>query len=361
MTQAKEHLISENTPCHNDDCKPTRGEETKEEFDHDVVCAEVDPLYTEGNISATTSTDNVGAEKRSPLRPRKLPVTPRTIPLHQVRVHVYDLFDQDCIADMGIAKLNLGRTLSSLNDTTLENMEMGFFHAGVEVCDVEYSFGYCEYGTGVYSCIPRGSPGYTFRCTIDMPHTTMDRLQIEKAIRKLAREWQGHKYSVIERNCCDFTNEVCVVLGVGACPAWVNALANSFVPLARGAREVSKIPTQISTSTRSIAWKPIPIKVSKISEREVSSPATLNTREERNDREDRTTTMSGDGTTSTLQPSQHMRQLSTNASPGPISKLKELTNSWSMEEVSSCFFCYQDDFEEAGLDDSVHSGKSCAV
>ena len=56
-------------------------------------------------------------------------------PVHgyPVRVHVYDLLDQECSADLGVGKWNLGRSLSSLNDTTLNNMSLGFFHAAVEV------------------------------------------------------------------------------------------------------------------------------------------------------------------------------------------------------------------------------------
>lgn len=371
MTQPKENQIPENAPSHEslesklNTHEPLQDEEYEKVSHEDAVGDNVDSHSTERE-AVEYSDVQVQKDKntgKAAERHGNFQVPPRSTPSYSVRVHVYDLFDEDCVADMGIAKLNLGKTLSSLNDTTLENMEMGFFHAGVEVCDVEYSFGYCEYGTGVYSCIPRGSPGYTYRCTIDMPHTVMDKLQIEKAIRRLAREWQGHKYSVIERNCCDFTTEVCVVLGVGPCPAWVNALATSFAPLARGAAAVSKIPTQISSTTRSIAWKPTPLNLKKNHEAGVESEDNDSHLERGCFEADNTyTTAENDSHTTTSAPRpSHTRQLSSNTLPGPISKWKEMTNSWKVDEFSSCFFCYQDDFEESGIDDSVHSDKSCRV
>ena len=58
--------------------------------------------------------------------------------------------------------------------------------------------------------------------------------------------------SLIERNCCTFSNELAIGLGVGECPAWINNMANTFVPLARGASAVSDFPRRISRSTSDI-------------------------------------------------------------------------------------------------------------
>ena len=104
---------------------------------------------------------------------------------------------QECTADVGVARWNIGKTLSSLNDSTLNSMEMGFFHAGLEVCNVEYSYGWCEQGTGVYSCLPKASPGYTYRTTIELGRTLMTRKQIETVIRRMVREWPGTAYRCV--------------------------------------------------------------------------------------------------------------------------------------------------------------------
>ena len=96
------------------------------------------------------------------------------------------------------------------------------------------------------------SPGYTYRTSIDMGYSPLTRIEIDRAIRAMVKEWQGSKYSLIEANCCDFTNELCVALGVGDVPQWVNALANSFVPLARGAAAVTSFPSRIQRSISDI-------------------------------------------------------------------------------------------------------------
>ena len=44
--------------------------------------------------------------------------------------------------------------------------------------DLEWSFGCCEKGTGVYSCKPRDNPMYTYRETITLGATTFSDYQV---------------------------------------------------------------------------------------------------------------------------------------------------------------------------------------
>ena len=52
-----------------------------------------------------------------------------------------------------------------------------------QIDGVEYSFGWCDEGTGVYSCTPAESPGYHYRATVEMGHTTLARSQARPSRR----------------------------------------------------------------------------------------------------------------------------------------------------------------------------------
>ena len=125
--------------------------------------------------------------------------------------------------------VNVGENLISLNDSTL-SLNFGVFHAGVEIDGVEYSFGWCEDGTGVYSCTPKDSPGYHFRTTVEMGDCVLTRAQINQLLSRMVKEWTGPSYSTLGRNCCTFSNELCVGLRVGEIPPWINNLASTFAP-----------------------------------------------------------------------------------------------------------------------------------
>ncbi|KAJ8613228.1 hypothetical protein CTAYLR_004519 [Chrysophaeum taylorii] len=138
-----------------------------------------------------------------------------------VRLNVYDL------ADIGVC-IDLSEALSSLNKRTLGMWEVGIFHAGVEISGVEYSFGYCEYGTGVYACEPRQAGGATFRTSIKMGRARYTARMVEARLAAMAATWSGASYSLIHKNCCHFCDALCESLGVGNAPAWVNGLAQTL-------------------------------------------------------------------------------------------------------------------------------------
>ena len=46
----------------------------------------------------------------------------------------------------------------------------------------EWSFGYCERGTGVYSCNPRDNPMYSFRETVTLGATTLSDSEVSAVL-----------------------------------------------------------------------------------------------------------------------------------------------------------------------------------
>ena len=64
---------------------------------------------------------------------------------------------------------------------TVNNMTRdigGVFHGAVEISGKEWSFGFCENGSGVYACLPKLNSAYTYRETIEMGKTDVGIKQV---------------------------------------------------------------------------------------------------------------------------------------------------------------------------------------
>ncbi|KAI8471534.1 MAG: PPPDE putative peptidase domain-containing protein [Monoraphidium minutum] len=101
----------------------------------------------------------------------------------------------------------------------------GIFHGAVVIGDIEYSFGYCESGSGVYHIKAKQNPMYTFRETLSLGSTTLDHAQIMAIIRRMRAEWLGPSYDLLSRNCCHFCDVLASELCVTPVPAWLNRFA----------------------------------------------------------------------------------------------------------------------------------------
>ncbi|CAJ2666511.1 unnamed protein product [Trifolium pratense] len=93
--------------------------------------------------------------------------------------------------------------------------------------DDEWSFGYCEQGTGVFSCPSGQNPMYTFRESIVLGKTDFSIFKVNQIIRELSREWPGNSYDLLAKNCNHFCDEFCERLAVPKLPGWVNRFANA--------------------------------------------------------------------------------------------------------------------------------------
>ncbi|KAL1531395.1 deSI-like protein isoform X1 [Salvia divinorum] len=93
--------------------------------------------------------------------------------------------------------------------------------------DEEWSFGFCEHGTGVFHCPSMQNPMYTYRESIKLGETTHSVSIINQIIRELSREWPGESYDLLAKNCNHFCDKFCERLGVSKLPGWVNRFANA--------------------------------------------------------------------------------------------------------------------------------------
>lgn len=124
-----------------------------------------------------------------------LVVIPGAMPVDVV-LNVYDLMDQTPIC-------------------------CGLFHTGVEILGVEYSF---AQGAGVYECAPRSAPDAKFREALVLGSVASTQVA-RAALDRLRPDFPGSAYSLIFRNCNDFSNAYVKALLGRDIPGHINRLA----------------------------------------------------------------------------------------------------------------------------------------
>lgn len=101
----------------------------------------------------------------------------------------------------------------------------GAYHAAVEIYDMEWSFGEISEGTGVFWCEPRQCSMHEYYKTVELGTTRKPRQKVDQILNELKHEWQGVDYDLLRKNCCHFSNEFAILLGVDPLPDWVLNLA----------------------------------------------------------------------------------------------------------------------------------------
>ncbi|XP_011038376.1 PREDICTED: uncharacterized protein LOC105135271 [Populus euphratica] len=139
----------------------------------------------------------------------------------EVILHVYD------VTNSGSEKTN--NTILNINKIFKDTIGLGgIFHSAIQVYgEDEWSFGFCEHGTGVFSCPSGKNPMYTYRERIVLGKTSFSIFKVNQILRELSREWPGSDYDLLAKNCNHFCDEFCERLGVPKLPGWVNRFANA--------------------------------------------------------------------------------------------------------------------------------------
>ncbi|CAL5360719.1 unnamed protein product [Camellia sinensis] len=91
---------------------------------------------------------------------------------------------------------------------------------------MEYGFGAHDFPvSGVFEVEPKSCPGFIFRCSIPLGHTSMPPYEFRTFIESVASEYHGNTYHLISKNCNHFTNDIAWRLTSKHIPGWVNRLA----------------------------------------------------------------------------------------------------------------------------------------
>ncbi|KAH9326699.1 hypothetical protein KI387_006877, partial [Taxus chinensis] len=140
--------------------------------------------------------------------------------MSEVVLHIYD------VTNSPSTKTN--NVIVQLNKIMKDGIGIGgIFHSAVEIYGEEWSFGYCENGTGVFNCPPKKNPMYTYRESIVLGKTNMSTYAVTQILTELSREWHGYTYDLLSKNCNHFCDKFCEALGVQKLPAWVNRFAHA--------------------------------------------------------------------------------------------------------------------------------------
>ncbi|KAI9084140.1 hypothetical protein K1719_033811 [Acacia pycnantha] len=139
----------------------------------------------------------------------------------EVILHIYDVTNS--------GSENTNSAIVQINKIFKDGIGLGgVFHSAVQVNgEDEWSFGFCEQGTGVFSCPSMKNPMYTYRESIVLGVTDCSVLKVNQILRELSREWPGISYDLLSKNCNHFCDEFSERLGVPKIPGWVNMFANA--------------------------------------------------------------------------------------------------------------------------------------
>lgn len=189
-----------------------------------------------------------------------------------VKIHVYDLIAKDVVYPLTIANSSIipdcnfpiGQCFNILNDG-MHVLGTGAYHVGVEVNGIEYAYGSNTIPnmSGIFTCLPKCSPGYQYRTTIDfgkrdtvvkkwiplpdpkyvnntkMKHNNIPCIykEIETfqdgsiIMQNMSDEYMGIDYDLLRRNCCTFAYDASIRLGIQHkdIPNWFLSLCQNLV------------------------------------------------------------------------------------------------------------------------------------
>ncbi|EKF30630.1 hypothetical protein MOQ_005554 [Trypanosoma cruzi marinkellei] len=97
--------------------------------------------------------------------------------------------------------------LTEANDF-LYHAGIGLHHTGVEVYGMEFAFGRCDEGSGVFEVAPKYSPPHIFRKQLVLGVTQLSQqevLDLVKEFKENERQWSGRAYHVVQNNCNHFS------------------------------------------------------------------------------------------------------------------------------------------------------------
>ena len=121
----------------------------------------------------------------------------------------------------------------------------GIYHVGLEIAGIEWSYGYCESGSGIFAVEPRKCSLGPFHEQVSLGESNVSVDDVIRVLHKLRQDWMGADYNILSRNCVTFTQELIQQLSLGAnLPAYATAMSGlgaavSSVPHKRRKVDVS--------------------------------------------------------------------------------------------------------------------------
>ncbi|CAE7499925.1 unnamed protein product [Symbiodinium microadriaticum] len=115
---------------------------------------------------------------------------------HTVKLHIYDL-----------------PGLAPILNTCLKGI-LGIYRTGVQVHGREWSFS----SNGIVECCPGGCAYPLYRESVNLGTTSLSEDEVKMLLHRFDSAWVASEYHCIRRNCSDFSEALCVALGVARPP-----------------------------------------------------------------------------------------------------------------------------------------------
>eukprot|EP00382_Lankesteria_abbotti_P004263 CAMPEP_0113848134 /NCGR_PEP_ID=MMETSP0372-20130328/2288_1 /TAXON_ID=340204 /ORGANISM="Lankesteria abbotti" /LENGTH=204 /DNA_ID=CAMNT_0000817543 /DNA_START=106 /DNA_END=720 /DNA_ORIENTATION=- /assembly_acc=CAM_ASM_000359 len=148
---------------------------------------------------------------------------------------------------------DLDNLASSINKYA-RNWSTGAFHAGVEVYGEEFAFGATHDPSwpGIVRCVPKEHPMHVYRETVNMGMTSLTCDQVAFLVDNvLQAEWPGTSYHLLRKNCINFADQFCCLLGVGSVPLWIK---NLQLTASRAAEKIENTAIQMQQLDEKIGF-----------------------------------------------------------------------------------------------------------
>jgi len=168
----------------------------------DALAPKHDNYRTCEQVRTLRAGPHVSGDPRAAIKTARTPVF----------LHVYDVGHSSCISTFNRAsELAVG----------------GVFHGAIQIFGKEYSFGGSKANqSGIFACNPTRCPMHTYRESVYLGDCYLPRGAVKAILNSMVSKWMGPTYDMLRKNCCTFSNEFAIELGVGEIPRWTHRLAN---------------------------------------------------------------------------------------------------------------------------------------
>lgn len=133
----------------------------------------------------------------------------------------------------------------------------GLYHVGVEVCGVEWSYGYCDKGSGVFAVAPTECSLGPLKESAYLGSTNLCVSEIIHILHDMRTVWIGEDYSILNRNCVTFSREFLTLLSPTLkLPKYVTAMVDIGVSVGsiREIKPLSKAEL-FGSPEKEVMWK----------------------------------------------------------------------------------------------------------
>jgi hypothetical protein len=222
-------------------------------FASDAVARMMEAIHDKQQQQDTSSVDKESAALLRCSSSRTKRVEPNVPKENRIKLHIYDLLTNETYMQVGWGcEFPIGQCFNAMNNG-LHALGTGAYHCGIEINGIEYAYGANNSAgtTGVFSCIPKHSPGYEYRTTLDFgsrPLTKRAWVRVaekdkdtsvyrevvtyidgRQVVKEMAKEYLGSDYDLLRRNCCTFARDAALRLGIRQeeIPSWLLNLADA--------------------------------------------------------------------------------------------------------------------------------------